>query len=147
MEILIGIIAGVIIFLIIIAMLFCTKKQLLLIVIVITIVAAVITAIFIFCNYSSTTPDNSSVKATTEANVLVKEGFTPLTVDIHYKFQFRTEGKPINVKFNGIEEVVPFAGEGDFNAPKNLRSGETIITSGDTNHLKIWVKVYKIIKI
>lgn len=81
-----------------------------------------------------------------EVEVLMQEGYTPLTVDIRYKFRFYTDGKPINVKFNGIEEIVPFAGVGDFNAPTNLRSGETVINSRDPNNPRIWVRVFKITK-
>jgi len=116
----------------------------------------IIMAIFIFCNYE---PTNVAPKLNTnsseqqkpaldkEADMLVQEGYTPLTVDINYKFQFRTEGKPINVKFNGIREVVSYSGEGSFKAPLNMLAGETVITSGDTLNPRIWVKVYKIIKI
>lgn len=84
---------------------------------------------------------------TIEANVLVKEGYTPLTVYIDYKFEIRTEGKPINIKFQGVSKPEPYAGEGDFITPSNATSGSTVITSGNKKNPKVWVKVYKVIKV
>ena len=78
-----------------------------------------------------------------EALVLEKECLTPCEVKIAWKFRIQSEGLPIKVTFKGVKEPVSYPGEGDFRAPKEMRSGETLIESAVPGRTTIPIKVYR----
>jgi hypothetical protein len=78
-----------------------------------------------------------------EALVLEKECLTPCEVSIAWRFRIQSEGLPIKVTFKGVKEPVSYPGEGDFKAPKEMRSGDTLIESAVPERTTIPIKVYR----
>ena len=78
-----------------------------------------------------------------EALVLEKECLTPCEVNIAWKFRIQSEGLPIRITFKGVKEPVSYPGEGDFKAPKEMRSGNTLIESAVPERTTIPIKVYR----
>lgn len=79
-----------------------------------------------------------------EALILEKECLTPCEVKIAWKFRIQSEGLPIKITFKGVKEPVSYPGEGDFKAPKEMRSGETLIESAVPGRITIPIKVYRV---
>lgn len=82
-----------------------------------------------------------------EALVLEKECLTPCEVSIAWRFRIQSEGLPIKVTFKGVKEPVSYPGEGDFRAPKEMRSGDTLIESAVPGRVTVPIKVYRRVQI
>lgn len=78
-----------------------------------------------------------------EALVLEHECLTPCSANITWRFKIRTDGHPLRIKFQGIKGWKDFPAEGDFQAPTQMRSGDTEFVSSDPRHPHIRVQVYK----
>jgi hypothetical protein len=79
----------------------------------------------------------------TEALVLEKECLTPCSANIAWKFKIRTDGRPLRIKFQGVHDEVSYPGEGDFQVPPEMTSGETTFISSDNEHPHVRVQVYR----
>lgn len=80
---------------------------------------------------------------TVEALVLEHECTTPCSANIAWKFKIRTDGHPLRIKFQGVRDEVTYPGEGDFQAPPKMTSGETKFVSADKEHPNVRVQVYR----
>ena len=81
--------------------------------------------------------------AVVEALVLEHECTTPCSANIAWPFKIRGEGHPLRIKFQGVADWVSYAGEGDFQAPSQMRSGETQFVSLDPKRPHVRVQVYR----
>lgn len=105
------------------------------------------------CSHKAKTPPApSKVSVTTapetvEALVLMHEEDTPCSAYIDYKFRIRTEGHPLNIKFQGVKDPVIYPGEGKFDVPPESKAGELFFTSPDPLHPNVRVQIYKVVKI
>lgn len=78
-----------------------------------------------------------------EALVLEKECITPCEVGIAWKAKIRGEGNPLRITFPGVGDPVSYPGEGDFKAPKHVRSGNTLIESANPKRPNVRVQIYR----
>lgn len=83
----------------------------------------------------------------TEALVLEHECLTPCSVNIAWRFQIRVGGsRALRIKYKGVSQPVDYpAGEGSFQAPSQMQSGETSFVSPDPLYPNVRVQVYRII--
>ena len=123
-------------------------------VIVATIVGVIVTAHFTHkttAPQAITQPNRSQAPAyaqtepTVDALVLEHECVTPCSANIAWRFKIRTEGHPLQIQFKGVVNPVTFPGEGDFQAPEKMQSGETFFVSSEKEHPNVRVQVYRVV--
>lgn len=92
-------------------------------------------------NYAAThTPaPQQTPQASTEALVLMYEGWTPCTTFVGWSCKVRTDGDPIRVSTKNYTWEI--AGKGETPPPKEFTPDEAKMVSSDKNnpHVKVWV--------
>lgn len=79
-----------------------------------------------------------------EALVLAGECLMPCTLNIAWKFKVRVDDRiPFRIIYKGAGPVDYPAGDKDFKAPAQMRSGETGFESLDSSHPNARVRVYR----
>lgn len=109
------------------------------------VVGSAVKGVWVFMFGRPTPPPahpTTQVVATAKTAETLKREVTPCSIHIKKgKFDIWTDGHPVWIKFNGVQEWVSYPGQGDFQAPSGILPGEMLIVSSDPEYPNIRVQV------